>query len=250
MAEGLFHLRHGIIPACDVRGLDEFRRIVEATSDLTGVVGYKVGSTLALRHGLPPLVRIVTEYCELPVIYDHQKAGTDIPELGPEFAETCASAGVRGAIVFPQAGPKTGTTFIRSLIEQGVCPIIGGEMTHPSYLARDGGFLLDTAPEQIYRLGASEGARHFVVPGNKIEAIQRYSAMLAKVIEGPIFLMPGIGRQGGDVGAAFTAAKRFQAYAIIGSSIHRADDLRRATQGFCEIALHIDRSWFNEERDK
>ena len=43
---------------------------------------YKVGLSLALDCGLPKVVEIAREYTDKPIIYDHLKAGTDIPEVG------------------------------------------------------------------------------------------------------------------------------------------------------------------------
>jgi hypothetical protein len=95
---GLFHLKRGVVPACDVYDIKTFRKLVAATYDIEGVVGYKLGAILGLTYSLPQLVSIVNEYTDLPVIYDHQKAGTDIPRMGEKFAAICAEAGLKGVI--------------------------------------------------------------------------------------------------------------------------------------------------------
>lgn len=71
MKKDFFHLKHGVIPACDVDTLDRFKAIIDATSRIEGIVGYKVGCMLAFLYGLKILVDTVKEYSDLPTIYDH-----------------------------------------------------------------------------------------------------------------------------------------------------------------------------------
>ena len=92
-------MTHGIIPACDILTLREFERILEETSSIEGIVGYKIGSVLALRFSLPEICRIAKKHTDLPLIYDHQKAGTDIPAIAEKFAESCAKSGISAAII-------------------------------------------------------------------------------------------------------------------------------------------------------
>ena len=90
-----------IIPACDVP-LDSYERIVRDTTDVDGVGAYKVGFELGLGYGLPRVVELTRKYNGKPIIYDHQKAGTDIPDTGKNFARTMKNAGVDAVIFFPQ----------------------------------------------------------------------------------------------------------------------------------------------------
>ncbi len=231
----MFVLDHGVIVACDVKTLDDIRNLVEATSGIKGIVGYKIGFILGLSYGLKNVVSLIRQNSELPIIYDHQKASTDIPEMGSEFASVMKSAGVDSAIIFPQSGPATQESFIKALLAEGIVPMVGGEMTHKAYLAKDGGYIRDNAPEEMYTNGAKAGAEFFIVPGNKTDAIKKYSELLSKLTK-PRFCFPGIGRQGGDIEAAFEACGT-SAYAIIGSSIYKAEDPKKAAEGFCKSAL-------------
>ena len=230
----MFILDHGVIVACDVKTLDELRQLVEATSGVRGIVGYKIGFILGLSYGLKNVVSLIREKSELPIIYDHQKASTDIPEMGSDFASVMKASGVDSAIIFPQSGPATQESFIKALLAEGVVPMVGGEMTHKAYLAKDGGYIKDDSPEKMYTNGAKAGAEFFIVPGNKTDAIKRYSELLSKTK--PRFCFPGIGRQGGDIEAAFEACGT-SAYAIIGSLIYKAPDMKKAAEEFCKIAL-------------
>jgi orotidine-5'-phosphate decarboxylase len=231
----MFEKDYGVIVACDVKTLDELKKLVEATSSVNGIVGYKIGFILGLSYGLKNVVLTIRKVSKLPVIYDHQKASTDIPEMGSEFAAVMKNAGVDSAILFPQSGPATQEAFVKALINQGIVPMVGGEMTHPKYLEKDGGYIKDDSPEKMYINGAKAGAKFFIVPGNKTEAIRRYAKLLSSITK-PRFCFPGIGRQGGDIEAAFEACGT-SAYAIIGSSIYKAADPRKAANEFCKIAL-------------
>lgn len=236
----LFDLKRGVIPACDVDSIKEFEKIVQHTHSIEGIVGYKVGFTLGLLYGLHHLSETVRKYTDLPIIYDHQKAGTDIPQMGEQFAKVCKEAKIKGVIIFPQAGPITEREFIKSLKENNLVPIIGGEMTHQGYLQKEGGFLRNSAPKEMYKIGAEEGAEYFVVPGNRTEKIKMYRKMLSTIIDCPKFCFPGIGRQGGDIKIAFEATGDYPAYAIIGSGIYKQSNIEEAARKYCKEALMLE----------
>ena len=237
----LFKQNYGIIPACDVNTLEELTRIVNETHDLDGIVGYKIGCELGLSFGLGATADIIKNICNLSVIYDHQKASTDIPQLGEKFADVCKKAGIDGVIIFPQSGPETEEAFIKAIISRGMVPLVGGEMTHPRYLTRDGGFIIDYAPHRMYEIGAKNGAEYFIVPGNKPDVIKEYSEFLSKIVKEPKFCMPGIGTQGGEIEISFKSTLGNPAYAIIGSAIYKQKDMREAAKKFSDIALEFNR---------
>lgn len=237
MKRSLFHLKHGIIPACDVKNLSELENLVELTAGIEGIVGYKIGFSLGLSHGLRTVVDTIERHTDLPIIYDHQKAGTDIPQMGELFAQICKESGVTGVIIFPQAGPATEEAFIRALFNAGLTPLIGGEMTHPKYLEKDGGFI--KAVEEMYLIGARNGVTYFIGPGNKPERINHYVNLLKNEITQPMFCMPGIGRQGGDIKSAFEATEGLPAYGIVGKAIYASSDIRGTAKKYCKEALEL-----------
>lgn len=235
----LFYLKHGVIPACDVYDIKTFRKLIEATYEIEGIVGYKIGAILGLTYGLPQLVSIVNEYTDLPVIYDHQKAGTDIPRMAEKFAAICAEAGLKGVIIFPQAGPQTEVAFIDALYDKNLVPMVGGEMTHQGYLAKEEGFIRDNAPVEMYTIAAENGVNHFIVPGNKPAIIKQYHKLLSGIVKAPEYSMPGIGKQGGDIKSAFEALEGAPAYAIIGAGIYEHEDMAAAARRFCDDVLGL-----------
>jgi len=234
MAKRLFHLTHGIIPACDVLTLREFERILEETSSIEGIVGYKIGSVLALRFSLPEICRIAKKHTDLPLIYDHQKAGTDIPAIAEKFAVSCEKSGISAAIIFPLAGPSTEIAFIDALLRHKITPIVGCVMTHTQFLASEGGFIASHAPYEVFEKAIERGVQHFVLPANK--SFEPLASFISKRCINPSFIFVGIGSQGGSLAHAFSSVGRHNAYAIIGREIYEKD-IRLAARAFCTQAL-------------
>ena len=161
-----------VIPACDVP-LEVYERIVKEIGDVEKIGGYKVGFFLGLDYGLPKVVELTRKYTDKPIIYDHQKAGTDIPDLGVKFVDICKKAGVDAVILFPQSGPETEEKWIKAAQEKDLGVIVGGLMTHPRYVRSEGGYLADGAIMEMYSNAADLGVADFVVPGNRPDDIKR-----------------------------------------------------------------------------
>jgi orotidine-5'-phosphate decarboxylase len=245
----LFNRKYGIIPACDVDSIDNLDKLVKSTCDIEGIVGYKVGAILGLKYGLPTVVKSISKHTKLPIIYDHQKFGTDIPDIcGGSMLEVLKDSGIDIVIIFPQAGPATLKSAIKGSDDPkkenvkgcsgyGLVPIVGGEMTHDKYLEDTGGYLKNDAPERMYLDAAELGVEYFVVPGTKVDKMVKYRSLLSNVINEPKFLFPGIGNeyQGGDIVKAFAAVKPFPSYAIVGRSIYAAPDIKEAAERLCKI---------------
>lgn len=190
-------------PSLDVLDLDAVERIVRATCEHDIVSSYKVGFSLGLSLGLPSVVGCIRKHTQKPIIYDHQKAGTDIPDTGKLFAKTLKGAGIDQAILFPQAGPITLRAWVSALQDEGIRPIVGALMTHEGFLLREGGYLDDALPHRAYVESARLGVRHFVVPLTKPEAVASLRDVFPHDAE---FYSPGYGAQGGDPRAFPTLA--------------------------------------------
>jgi len=234
----MFEKNHGVIVACDVT-IDKMEELIEKTYGIEGIVGYKIGANLAIEHGLKEVVKKIKKY-GLPVIYDHQKAGTDIPRMASPFAKACKNSGIDSVIIFPQAGPKSEVAFIEAIKENGMVPMVGGEMTHEAYLMEDGGFLRDDAPAAMYEIAAKNDVEYFILPGNKIEAIKKYHLLLANIINEPKYCMPGIGSQGGEIEKTFSILRGYDAYAIIGSAIYKSENIEEAARKFAKEAMKFE----------
>ncbi len=213
-----------IVIACDV-DLRRFEEIVRETTGIDGIGGYKVGFGLALAHGLPKVVQLARKYTNKPLIYDHQKAGTDIPDTGELFAKTCKEAGVDAVILMCQSGPETEKSWIKACQQEKLGVIVGGLMTHKSYLRSDGGFIADEAVGEIYSIAADLGVTDFVVPGNKPEEITKIKKLLESKNVKPVFYAPGFVAQGGEISEAAEAAGE-NWHAIVGRGICEAKNMR------------------------
>ncbi len=219
-----------IWPALDFGSLDKLETLVKATGRMPGIGAYKVGFSLALRHGLPKVTEVIREHSDKAIVYDHQKGGTDIPDTGDDYADIMKEAGVNAAILFPQAGPKTQERWTSALQARGIIPIIGGEMTHPRYKRSEGGYIDDGSLVDMYVRGAQQGVRYFIAPGNKVDRIAFYRAQL--LLEGiaPIFASPGFIAQS-DLPISKVkeiAGPRF--HPIVGRGIYEQEDMAAAAE--------------------
>lgn len=219
-----------IIPACDV-DLPRFREIVQSTSDIQLIGAYKIGFSLVMRYGLPTVVEVARDLTDKPLIYDHQKAGTDIPMTGGTFMRVAAEAGIDAVILFPQAGPATLASWTRQAIDRGLGVIVGGKMTHERYVVSEGGYIADDAVVRIYMDAAGLGVTDFVVPGNQPDFVARIREHLAETVSHASYYAPGFIEQGGSLSSAARAAgPRF--HAIVGRAIYEAESIRN-------VALHL-----------
>ena len=221
-----------VIPACDVETLAQFEELVNQTADVDGIGGYKIGFELGLGFGLLAVVAAARKYSDKPIIYDHQKAGTDIPDTGKNYAKLMKRAGVDTVIFFPQAGPETERAWIYHALDNGLKVIVGGRMTHPAYTVSEGGFITDEGALDMYRIAARAGVNNFVVPGNKPDVIKQVREVVEAEGVSPVFYAPGFIAQGGKIeAAAKVAGDRF--HGIVGRGIYQAKDMHAAAVEHC-----------------
>jgi orotidine-5'-phosphate decarboxylase len=223
-------LRSGIVVACDVDSLDILHSLVWKLSHIEGVVGFKVGASLAVRYGLRTIVEEIRSLTSTLIIYDHQKAGTDIPDTADDFVRACAESGADAVIVFPQAGPYTLRAYVKAVQTRSLLPIVGGEMTHAGYLSSDKGYVSDSAPMDIYRLAIDLGVSDLVVPGTRPSTVAQCVEAFSIGSRDIGYWCPGIGRQGGDAGALRRILRGKRMYAIVGRSIYASPDPKKAAQ--------------------
>ena len=224
--------QRSIIPACDVdeKKLEE---LVKATCDIDGIGGYKLGFMLGLSIGLPRAVEIIRKHSNKPVIYDHQKAATDIPDTGLQFAKTCKSAGIDSIILFPMAGPETERAWIDYALAEDLKVIVGGLMTHKKYVQSEGGYLSDDGIIKMYETAAGLGVNDYVVPGNNPVAVKKIREMLVREHSHPVFYSPGFISQGGNISdSAKAAGENF--HAIVGRGIYESTDMRATAIKLCD----------------
>jgi orotidine-5'-phosphate decarboxylase len=227
----------GIMPALDVDSFDEVKRVVARTTRVEGVVAYKVGLTSVLRLGLAAVVRELRAVTDLPLIYDHQKAGPDVPDMAAKFAALCKEAGADGLILFPVAGPRAVAEFVGNALKHRLLPVVGGDLPLPDYNVAGGGYIADDALARIFERAVALRTDHFVVPATDLAKVRRLAAWLVERLEVPFLFMPGIGALGGAIKDAFAAAPGCRRYAVVGRAVYGAPDPSEAAKRLAGEAL-------------
>lgn len=230
----IIKLDKSIIPACDVPTLEKLNQLVKETCSVDVVGAYKIGLELVIPFGIKRVIETIRAYTGLPIIYDHQKAATDIPDLGVKFIQACK--GVNAVIIFPQSGPVTEEEWIKAAQKEKLGIIVGGEMTHPGYLKKDNGFIDDEAPKKIYEIAAKLGVKDFVVPGNKPEKIIEYKTFLESFNIEPVLYSPGLITQGGSLTESAKMAGKYW-HAIIGRALYEAKDINKAAKELAKALI-------------
>ncbi|GAC1552843.1 MAG: hypothetical protein NVS2B5_10800 [Beijerinckiaceae bacterium] len=215
----------GVVPALDVESHDQFEFVVRSTSGVTGVVGYKLGLTTVMRFGLAESMQRLRRLTDLPVLYDHQKAGPDMPDMAKKYTAMCVEARVDGLILFPVAGPTAVDAFVGEAIARGVTPVVGGEIPVADYCVSGGGYVIDDALDRILERAVAAGADSFVLPARDTAKIARWSNWIAANVPNAKVFITGIGSLGGTIEDAFGAAGACKnRFAIVGRLITGAKD--------------------------
>ena len=262
-----------IIIAGDVP-YEQFESLLKETAHLDIVGGYKVGVSF-LDVGLRKVVDCVRQYTSKPIIYDHQKAGNDIPQHIPQqFMDAMLRAGVDAVILFPFTGPVSQYEWTKAAQERNLGVIVGGEMTHLRFMQGDwrnetnkkdvgnkkdtenknyteifldlgmhrdlSGYIHKFASQDIYELAARMGVQDFVLPGTKLSPFKEHKALVTR-IRGckPTFYSTGFITQGGNLSkAAQIAGEKF--HPIVGRAITEAEDKRNAVEFLKRVLLDIE----------
>ena len=212
--------QYRIIPALDTADLDAALRLVCKVAGRESVYGFKLGFSLGLGFGLPETVRRIREWTDKPLIYDHQKAATDIPDTGALFGDVMKRAGIDEVILFPHTGPRTLEAWTKAMQERQLKVIVGAVMTHPAYLVSEGGFIADAAAAAIYKQAVGLGVGAFVVPLTKPDVVAKLAREVPFTAQQE-FYSPGFGAQKGDPAQFPMLAKH---YLIMGRSLLAAED--------------------------
>lgn len=231
----LIEANRNVIVACDIRITgdvdEELHPLIEQTCSIPGIGGYKIGFKLVSDWGMDCIVNSIQYLTDLPIIYDHQKAATDIPKLGSDFATTCVDNQVNAVILFPFGGAATEREWIKACQDEGLVVLVGGHMTQEEFLVSEGGFIADDAPERMYKIAIECGVRDFVVPGNKVEFVEKYRKLFETELGKGNFTLyaPGFIAQGGVITETGKVAGD-NWHAIVGSAIYKADDMAAAAR--------------------
>lgn len=232
--------KRSIIVAADVATFNDLYKLVDCTIDISSIGGYKLGFSLAFL-GLRKAVEIIQKSNSQnrqnkKIIFDFQKAGNDVPEKGELFVQSMVDAGVNTVILFPFTGPVTQEAWTNACLDSGLNVIMGGIMTHEGFLQSENGYIIETAPYEIYRKAIKMGIRHFVVPGSprRIAELKKIIQLLDEEAGSGNYALyaPGFISQGGDIGECAKIISG-EWHAIVGSAIYKAQDMREAALQVC-----------------
>lgn len=222
----LISAQQSVIPALDVRILGKLIEIVRGTHDVPGIGAFKIGSLPVATHGMATVVTAIRRIApDVPIIYDHQKGGTDIPGLGSGFAAMVGEGGADAAILFPFGGATTEREWIKACQDVGLTVLVGAEMTQEKFFEDEGGFIAKSAPGRIFEIAVAMGVADFVVPGNKPERVEYYHNLFESFLGAGNFTLyaPGFITQGGDISETGKVAGK-NWHAIVGSAFSEKDN--------------------------
>jgi orotidine-5'-phosphate decarboxylase len=165
----------GIIIALDIP-ISEAGALVQKLKPVEDkIAGYKVSSLNAMENGLKATVAELRQFTEKPIIYDHQKGGTDIPNIVEKQVKLASECGINSFIAVPLgAGSETLTAFVNACKETHLLPIVLLSMTHDG--ADD--YLKEETADLIFEKAKELGVKYFVAPGNKPQKILELKAKM------------------------------------------------------------------------
>lgn len=212
-------------PPAVIIALDlEIQKAVQLVKSLKGVedkiAALKIGSLQSMGMGLKAAVSELRVFTSLPIIYDHQKGCTDIPEIIEKQVKAAKECSIDSMIAVPQgAGSKSLESFVQTCKAEKIEPIVLLEMTHEG--AND--FLREGTAKKIFDKALALGVEYFVCPGNKPEKIEEYKNWNKNIK----IISPGIGAQGGS---AYEAVRAGTDYPIVGRAVYEAEEPARAVK--------------------
>ncbi|MBI4040114.1 orotidine 5'-phosphate decarboxylase [Candidatus Daviesbacteria bacterium] len=221
-----------VIPACDFESTPKLTSLISATTGNPKIGGYKIGFDLVAEHGMVHVGLTARSCTNKPLIYDHQKGATDIPDMGRNMAQKLKRGGFDALILFPQAGPETQSRWTKEAQDAGLGVFLGLHMTHPRFLVSEGGYIADDAPERAFRQAVEEGVTNFILPGNKVEYVAKYCQLLTELCGPDNFAVaaPGFITQGGEISEFTKAITTKRWHAIVGSGIYKQEDMKAAAE--------------------
>ncbi|MHB8279325.1 MAG: orotidine 5'-phosphate decarboxylase / HUMPS family protein [Candidatus Humimicrobiaceae bacterium] len=229
--------KHGIIISCDFSNIEKLEKLVKETCSLDFIQGYKIGMALAVKNSMRTVTDAIRKYSNLPIIYDHQKFGTDTAEIcSGEILQIIKNAGVNALVVFPLAGIETLKLIIKECFKVGLVPIVGGDMAHVGYTAIEGGYIDESAAQRIYIDAATVGVTHFILPCSKLERIKIYMHKLGNIVGNPKIFLAGIKEEiNEELLEACRIIHSYNSYAIIGRGITEDKDYKTAANKFWKV---------------
>ena len=232
----LFEQKNGII--IDLSNLQDKSLIdaIKATESIPFVVGYKIGALPVLEEGLKDTLRNVRKISSKPLLYDHQKLGSDLPDIYKgRLLELIKSLGADGIFVFPLGGKEVLEAIINKCIDIELTPIVCGDLSYKGFFADEGGYIDIDIQQRIYLDAASYGVSHFMMSCNRVDRIKIYCHQLGGIIGQLKIIFTGINSSDcNNLPDACSQLKHNKAFTLFDSSFNNADDYVSALNTFWE----------------
>ncbi|MHB1376798.1 MAG: beta/alpha barrel domain-containing protein [Candidatus Humimicrobiaceae bacterium] len=235
--DNLLKNKHGIIISCDFSNIKKLEKLVKETCPLDFILGYKIGMLLTVKNSIRTVTDIIRKYSDLPIIYDHQKLGTDIPEIcSGEILQILKNAGVNALVVFPLAGGETLKSIVKECFKIGLTPIVGGDMEHAGYIVEEGGYIDESAAQRIYIDAATIGVTHFMLPCSKLDRLKIYMHKLVNIAVNPQIFLTGMKEDlSKELLEACKVVHMYNSFAMVGRDITEEKDYRTSSGKFWRI---------------
>lgn len=179
----IFKAKNGILIEFNSDNTKIINNIISSTKDFPFIVGYKINAESIILSGLESILKLIKEQSSLPLIYDHQKFGSDDPDIsGGSIIEKIKNVGVDALVILPYAGKEILRRTIESCGRVGLLAIVCGDLPNKGYFNDEGGYIDSDSQQGIYLDAARLGISHFLMSCNRIERIQIYCHQLGGIV--------------------------------------------------------------------
>jgi len=232
----LFEQKNGVI--IDLGYLQDKFLIdtIDATNSIPFVVGYKIGALPVLEAGLKDTLRSIRKISSKPLLYDHQKLGSDLPDIYKgRMLDLIKSYGAAGVFLFPLGGKEVLEAIINKCIEIELIPVVCGDLSYKGFFAEEGGYIDIDVQQRIYLDAASYGVSHFMMSCNRVDRIKIYCHQLGGIIGQLKLIFTGINSADcNNLPDSCSQLKHNKAFALFDGSYSNTDEYISALNTFWE----------------
>jgi orotidine-5'-phosphate decarboxylase len=179
----IFNLKNGIM--IDINDPEQtiIENILAVTKELDYVAGYRIGARLAIKNGLKDAVSLIKKHTSKPLLYDHQKFGSEVPEISSsDILDDVRDCGVDGIVILPLAGMRALDSIINKCNKIELLPVVCGDLSYYGYFNSEGGYIESNIQQKIYLDAANFGVSHMIMSCNRVERIKIYCNQLNAII--------------------------------------------------------------------
>jgi orotidine-5'-phosphate decarboxylase len=230
----LFEKKNGIIIDLGYLQNKSLIAAIEATDSIPFVVGYKIGALPVLEAGLKDTFRNIRKISSKPLLYDHQKLGSDLPDIYKgRMLDLIKSYGADGVFIFPLGGKEVLEAIINKCIDIELIPVVCGDLSYKGFFSEEGGYIDIDIQQRIYLDAASYGVSHFMMSCNRVDRIKIYCHQLGGIIGQLKIIFTGINNADcNNLPDSCSQLKHNKAFTLFDNSFNNADEYVSALNTF------------------